>query len=167
MAKFIHRGNTANTNGDLPAIGQAAPDFILTRIDHTDATLADFKGKNIVLNIFPSIDTSVCATSVRRFNQLASALQNTEVLCISKDLPFAQKRFCGAEGIQNVTCLSEYKNDSFTDAYHVRIISGSHFTGLMARAVVVINAKGIVTHSELVSDLGHEPDYEAALLAAQ
>jgi len=163
MAEFTHRGHTAHTNGDLPAIGSKAPDFKLTRKDLSDAQLSDYSGKRIVLNIFPSIDTSTCATSVRRFNELASALQNTVVLCISKDLPFAQNRFCGAEGIQNVETLSEYKDTSFGDAYHVRITSGSALTGLFARSVIVIDDKGIILHQELVYDVSHEPDYEAAL----
>jgi thioredoxin-dependent peroxiredoxin len=167
MAQFTHRGNAAHTNGELPAVGQQAPNFDLTKSDLTDTSLADFAGKNIVLNIFPSIDTSVCAMSVRRFNQLASALQNTVVLCISKDLPFAQNRFCGAEGITNVLCLSEYKSNRFTDAYHVRIESGSALIGLMARAVIVINSQGLISYTELVQDVGHEPDYEAALKAIQ
>jgi thiol peroxidase len=165
MAEFIHRGKTANTSGELPKAGDAAPSLVLTQSDLTDVSLSDYKGKNIVLNIFPSIDTNVCATSVRRFNQLASALQNTVVLCISKDLPFAQKRFCGAEGIQNVVCLSEYKNSFFSDNYHVRIEAGSSLIGLMARAVIVIGPDGRITHSELVQDIGHEPDYEAAIKA--
>jgi len=163
MSTFMHRGHTAETNGELPAVGSSAPDFRLTTIDLKDISIADYKGQNLVLNIFPSIDTSTCATSVRRFNQLASALKNTKVICVSKDLPFAQKRFCGAEGIENVICASEYKNNSFSDAYHVLITSGSSLIGLMARAVVVIDANGIVKHTELVPDIGHEPDYNAAL----
>jgi thiol peroxidase len=165
MAHFIHRGKTATTSGEIPRPGQKAPDFVLTKSDLSDVSLSDFAGKNIVLNIFPSIDTSVCATSVRRFNQLASALQNTAVLCISKDLPFAQKRFCGAEGIDQVISLSEYKNTTFSDNYHLKIESGSTLIGLLARAVIVIRPDGTVSHSELVSDLGHEPDYEAAIKA--
>ncbi len=165
MSEFIHRGKTAYTAGELPKPGQKAPDFVLTKSDLSDVSLKDFQGKNIVLNIFPSIDTSTCATSVRRFNQLASAMQNTAVLCISKDLPFAQKRFCGAEGIDQVICLSEYKNSIFSENYKIRIESGSSMIGLFARAVLVIRPDGTIAHSELVSDVGHEPDYDAAIKA--
>lgn len=163
MAHFIHRGHSAETQGNLPAAGSMAPSFRLTGQDLNDLTLEDFKGQRLILNIFPSIDTGTCATSVRRFNQLASALQNTRVLCISNDLPFAQRRFCGAEGIENVLTLSEYKDSSFSDNYGVKIISGSSLIGLMARAIVVIDEHGKVLHSELVSDIGREPDYEAAI----
>lgn len=161
MTQFIHRGNTANTNGDLPIPGQTAPDFRLTKTDLSDAMLGSYEGKRIVLNIFPSIDTGTCAKSVREFNKLAASFSNTQVLCISKDLPFAQKRFCGAEGIDQVECLSEYKDDSFSRAYHVRIESGSSLVGLMARAVVVIDEQGKIIHSELVSDISQEPNYDA------
>jgi thiol peroxidase len=116
-----------------------------------------------VLNIFPSIDTSTCATSVRKFNALASAMENTVVLCISKDLPFAVKRFCIAEGLDNVVCLSQYKDQSFSENYNVDIVDGSSLIGLMARAIVVIDENGVVAHHELVSDISHEPNYDAVL----
>ncbi len=160
MAEFIHRGNAAHTSGDLPVIGKPAPDFRLTKIDLKDLSLADFKGKRIVMNIFPSIDTSTCATSVRKFNELASKMENTVVLCISNDLPFAQRRFCGAEGIENVMCLSEYKDRSFSNNYRVDITEGSSFIGLMARAIVVVDETGAILHTELVSDLSSEPNYD-------
>jgi thiol peroxidase len=145
----------------LPAVGTPAPAFTLTRVDRTDVQLSEYLGKRVVLNIFPSIDTSTCAMSVRRFNQLAAQLTNTVVLCISKDLPFAQKRFCGAEGIENVEALSQYRNTSFSDAYGVDI-TDSPMRGLMSRNVVVIDEKGTIIHTE-ACELGQEPNYEAVL----
>lgn len=144
-------------------MGTKAPEFVLTKIDLTDVALSENRGKRVILNIFPSIDTSTCASSVRRFNTLASGLTNTVVLCISKDLPYAQKRFCGAEGIANVICLSEYKDNSFSDAYCIKIVSGSTLIGLFARSVIVINETGHIIYTELVHDVSHEPDYDAAL----
>jgi thiol peroxidase len=163
MATILHREKTAHTSGELPSIGKAAPDFRLTKSDLKDVSLGDFHGKRIVLNIFPSIDTSTCATSVRKFNALASAMENTVVLCISKDLPFAVKRFCIAEGLDNVVCLSQYKDQSFSENYNVDIVDGSSLIGLMARAIVVIDENGVVAHHELVSDISHEPNYDAVL----
>jgi thioredoxin-dependent peroxiredoxin len=163
MSSVTHKGNTITLAGFLPAIGSKAPDFKLTKTDLTDVSLADFKGKQIVLNIFPSIDTGTCATSVRRFNQLASALPNTVVICVSKDLPFAHRRFCGAEGIADVVCASQYKDNSFSEAYGAEITSGSPLTGLFSRAVVVIDKDQNVIHTEQVSDISSEPDYEAAI----
>ena len=145
----------------LPAVGTPAPAFTLTRVDRTDVQLSEYLGKRVVLNIFPSIDTSTCAMSVRRFNQLAAQLTNTVVLCISKDLPFAQKRFCGAEGIENVETLSQYRNSSFSDAYGVDI-TDSPMRGLMSRNVVVIDENGTIIHTE-ACELGQEPNYEAIL----
>jgi thiol peroxidase len=145
----------------LPAVGTPAPAFTLTRVDRTDVQLSEYLGKRVVLNIFPSIDTSTCAMSVRRFNQLAAQLTNTVVLCISKDLPFTQKRFCGAEGIENVETLSQYRNTSFSDAYGVDI-TDSPMRGLMSRNVVVIDEKGNIIHTE-ACELGQEPNYEAVL----
>jgi thiol peroxidase len=145
----------------LPAVGTPAPAFTLTRVDRTDVQLSEYLGKRVVLNIFPSIDTSTCAMSVRRFNQLAAQLTNTVVLCISKDLPFAQKRFCGAEGIENVETLSQYRNTSFSDAYGVDI-TDSPMRGLMSRNVVVIDENGTIIHTE-ACELGQEPNYEAVL----
>lgn len=145
----------------LPAVGSQAPNFTLTRVDRTDVQLSDYLGKRVVLNIFPSIDTSTCAMSVRRFNQLASQLNNTVVLCISKDLPFAQKRFCGAEGIENVETLSQYRDTSFSDAYGVDI-TDSPMRGLMSRNVVVVDEKGVIIHTE-ACELGQEPNYDAVM----
>lgn len=163
MAKITLKGGPATTTGELPAKGTAAPDFELVKTDLLEMSLKDLRGKQVVLNIFPSIDTRTCATSVRRFNQEASGIENTVVLCISKDLPFAQKRFCAAEGLENVIPLSQFRdNHTFSRAYGVEILEG-RFKGLMARAVVVIDEKGIVKHTQLVGEISDEPDYEAAL----
>lgn len=159
MAQFSHRNQIAHTSGDLPAKGDHAPDCRLTKADLTDTTLAAYAGKRVVLNIFPSIDTGTCAKSVREFNKLASSFPNTVVLCVSKDLPFAQKRFCGAEGIDQVECLSEYKDQSFSKAFHVDITDGSSLIGLMARAVVILDENSKVLYTELVSDISQEPNY--------
>ncbi len=164
MAQTKLGENTVNTNGNLPAVGTSAPEFTLTGNDLKDASSKDFAGKNIVLNIFPSIDTRVCALSVREFNTRASGLSNTVVLCISKDLPFAFKRFCGAEGISNVVTLSDFKNKDFSKNYGVEMIDGG-MAGLLARAIVVIDAQGKVKHTEIVPTIGQEPDYDAALKA--
>ena len=164
MAQTKLGENTVNTNGDLPAVGSAAPEFTLTGNDLKDLSSKDFAGKNMVLNIFPSVDTRVCALSVREFNKRASSLNNTVVLCISKDLPFAFKRFCGAEGISNVVTLSEFKNKDFSKKYGVEMIDGG-MTGLLARAIVVIDTQGKVKHTEIVPTIGQEPDYDAALKA--
>ena len=162
MAKITFRGSPVHTQGDLPAVGSKAPDFKLTSGDLTEKTLSDFQGKKIVLNIFPSIDTGVCAASVRHFNESASGLENTAVLCISKDLPFAHSRFCAAEGLENVVSLSEFKDSNFSDAYQVKMNDGP-LAGLMSRAVVVIGEDGNVKYTEQVPEIGQEPDYEKAL----
>lgn len=154
----------ANTVGNLPAVGSSAPDFTLTANSMKDVHLRDFAGKNIVLNIFPSVDTGVCSTSVREFNKRVASVDNTVVLCISKDLPFAQKRFCGAEGIDRAITLSDFRNRGFGSAYGVELLD-SGFAGLFARAVVVIDPKGKVTYTELVPTIGQEPNYEDALKA--
>ncbi len=154
----------ANTVDDLPAIGSSAADFTLTATNMKDVSLKDFTGKNVVLNIFPSVDTNTCATSVREFNKRVTAVDNTVVLCISKDLPFAQKRFCGAEGIDRALTLSDFRNRGFGKTYGVELTSSS-FAGLFARAVVVIDATGKVKYTELVPQIGEEPNYEAALNA--
>ncbi len=154
--------NTATLVGALPAVGSTAPAFTLTAIDMTDKSLADFAGKNIILNIFPSVDTGVCATSTRKFNQYLSTLQNTVVLCISKDLPFAQKRFCGTEGIDKAITLSDFRNRGFGKAYGVELVDSS-FAGLFARAIVVIDPSGKIKYTELVPQIGEEPNYDAAL----
>ena len=156
--------NDANTVGNLPAIGSAAPDFKLTANDMSDVSFSQFAGKNIVLNIFPSVDTGVCAASVREFNKRIASLDNTVVLCVSKDLPFAQKRFCGAEGIDKAITLSDFKSRGFGKAYGVELIDGG-FAGLFARAVVVIDPHGTIKYTQLVPQIGEEPNYEAALKA--
>ena len=162
MAELTLRGNTIHTVGNLPAVGQPAPSFSLTKKDLSEATNADFAGKRLVLNIFPSIDTAVCATSVRKFNERAAGLVDTVVVCVSADLPFAQNRFCGAEGIENVVTASTFRNADFGDAFGVRL-ADSGMRGLMARAVVVIDGDGVVRHSQLVPEIAQEPDYDAAL----
>lgn len=164
MAAITLGGNPIKTNGELPKPGSKAPDFQLVKQDLSTTSLADFAGSKIVLNIFPSIDTSTCATSVRTFNAKASTLENTKVLCISRDLPFAQKRFCGAEGLENVINLSDFNSGSFGKDYGLEIAEGV-FTGLHARAVVVIDENGTVKHTELVSEIADEPNYESALAA--
>lgn len=166
MAKITLKGNPIQTSGDLPPVGAQAPDFRLTRTDLSDATLKDFAGKKLILNIFPSLDTGVCAASVRRFNQEAGALANTSVLCVSRDLPFAHNRFCSAEGLKNVVTLSELRDDSFGKSYGVRIME-SGMAGLFSRAVVVVDGTGRVVYTEQVPEITHEPDYEAALKAAK
>lgn len=164
MASVTLGGTPVNTISNLPEVGNPAPDFTLSRNDLTAATLNDYRGKKLILNIFPSVDTGVCAQSIRTFNEKASALENTEVLCISRDLPFAQARFCGAEGIDNVSTLSDFKNGEFGKDYGIELADGG-FEGLHARAIVVVDEKGKVTYTELVSEIGHEPNYEAALNA--
>lgn len=156
--------NDANTVGELPAIGSSAADFILTGTNMKDVSFKDFAGKNVVLNIFPSVDTSTCSSSVREFNKRVASVDNTVVLCISKDLPFAQKRFCGAEGIDRAITLSDFRGRGFGKTYGVELMDGA-FAGLFARAVVVIDATGKVKYTELVPQIGQEPNYEAALNA--
>jgi thiol peroxidase len=163
MAKITFKGSPIRTAGDLPVNGSAAPDFTLVKQDLSETVLADYKGKRLVLNIFPSIDTGVCAMSVRKFNEKAAALKNTVVLCVSMDLPFAQSRFCGAEGIQNVVTASAFRS-AFGDHYGVIIAEGP-LAGLLSRAVVVINENGKVVYTEQVPEIAQEPDYDAALTA--
>lgn len=163
MAKTAFQGNPVNTVGDVPAPGNSLPNFSLTDGTLKDIGNADLAGKRVVFNIFPSIDTPVCATSVRKFNELASTLDNTVVLCVSADLPFAQGRFCGSEGISNVQNASSFRSD-FGKAFGVGLNEGA-FTGLLARAVVVADENGKVLHTELVSDISHEPNYDAAIAA--
>jgi thiol peroxidase len=162
MSQITFHGNTVNSKASLPATGTNAPDFSLTASDLSQKSLADYKGKRIVLNIFPSVDTGTCAASVRAFNEKASKLDNTVVLCISRDLPFAQARFCAAEGLENVVTLSEYKNSNFSDAYGVKFIDGP-LEGLLSRSVVVIDEQGKVIYTEQVSETVNEPNYEAAI----
>jgi len=152
------------TLGDLPKVGSVAPDFTLVGIDLKEVSLREFAGKNVVLNIFPSIDTRVCAMSVREFNKRAAELPDTVVLCISKDLPFAFKRFCGAEGVDKVVSLSDFRNLNFSARYGVEMADGG-MVGLMARCIVVIDKKGNVVHTEIVPAIGQEPDYETAMKA--
>lgn len=162
MAQVAFNGNPVKTLGDLPKVGSKAPDFKLTKSDLADISIKDFSGKKVVLNIFPSIDTSVCQASVRKFNQEAGGLQNTVVLCVSRDLPFALNRFCGAEGLKNVVPASELRTSSFGDSYGVRITDGP-LAGLFSRAVVVLDEKGNVTYTEQVPEITQEPDYNKAL----
>jgi thioredoxin-dependent peroxiredoxin len=161
MALIIRHGTATTTVGDLPPVGAKAPGFTLADSDLSDVTENDWGARRLVLNIFPSVDTGTCATSVRKFNSLASTLENTTVICISMDLPFAQNRFCGAEGLSNVATASAFRSD-FGDTYGLRILDGD-YRGLLARAVVVIDADGTVIHTQLVDDIGHEPDYGAAI----
>ena len=165
MAQITLGGNPTNTSGDLPAKGSKAPGFTLAGVDLVDFSMEKFAGKKLILNIFPSVDTGVCAASVREFNKSAASLDNTVVLCISMDLPFAQQRFCGAEGIENVVMASGFRNGAkFGSDYGVMLADGG-FQGLFARAVVVVDENGEVTHTELVPEIGQEPNYEAALNA--
>jgi thiol peroxidase len=163
MAETALRGNPIHTAGDLPAVGAPAPSFTITKGDLGDLTADDLSGHKVVLNIFPSIDTPTCATSVRTFNKLAAGREGTEVVCISADLPFALSRFCGAEGIDNVTTASVFRSD-FGTAYGVSMIDGP-LAGLLARAVVVLDEHGTVTYTELVPEIANEPNYDAALAA--
>jgi thioredoxin-dependent peroxiredoxin len=165
MAQIKIKENIVKVGGELPPVGSSAPDFSLAGDDLKDVHLRNFSGKNVVLNIFPSIDTRVCAMSVREFNKRAASLDNTVVICISKDLPFAQRRFCGAEGISNLVMLSDFRNKGFSKDYGVEMLDGS-MEGLHARAIVVIDPKGKVKHTELVPVIGQEPNYDAALAAA-
>lgn len=164
MAHITLGNDPVTTAGDLPEIGSKAPDFKVTKTDLTDTTLSDFLGKNIVLNIFPSIGTSVCSASVRKFNELAAGKENTVVICVSRDLPFAHKQFCEAEGIDGVIPTSEYKNNEFSDNYHVKMLNGK-FEGLLSRCIVVIGTDGKVVYTEQVPTIGQEPDYDKALAA--
>lgn len=162
MANITLKGNPVSTSGQLPTVGSVAPDFKLTKTDLSDVGMKDFAGKRVVLNIFPSVDTPTCAASVRKFNQEVSNLSNTVVLCISKDLPFALKRFCGAEGLENVVSASELRDSSFSDNYGVKILDGA-LAGLMSRAVVVVNEEGNVTYTEQVAEIAQEPNYDAVV----
>ncbi|TWO33089.1 thiol peroxidase [Seonamhaeicola sediminis] len=162
MATVTLKGNPIKTSGNLPKVGDKAPDFNLTATDLSTKSLKDFAGNRIVLNIFPSIDTGTCAASVRQFNKEASGLENTKVLCISKDLPFAQARFCGAEGLSDVVNLSDFKTGAFGEAYGVNFIDGP-LEGLLSRSVVVIDENETVLYTEQVAETVDEPNYQAAL----
>ncbi len=162
MAEITLKGNPIHTLGTLPEKGSKAPEFTLIKNDLSEAKLSDYKGKNVVLNIFPSLDTPTCAASVRHFNAEASSLHNTVVLCISKDLPFAQARFCGAEGLDNVETLSDFRDGNFGKSYQVEITDGP-LAALESRAVVILDEKGTVIYTQQVPEIVDEPDYEAAL----
>lgn len=164
MAQVTLKGNPFHTSGELPKAGAAAPDFYLVKTDLGEATLKDFAGKRVVLNIFPSLDTPTCATSVRTFNKRASEAPNTVVLCISQDLPFAAARFCTTEGLANVVPASAFRAPEFGQAYGLAMVDGP-LKGLLARAVVVVDEKGAVKHTELVPEIADEPNYDAALAA--
>jgi thiol peroxidase len=166
MAQVTQKGNPIHTNGELPALGAKAPDFKLVAGDLKDVSLADYKGKKKILNIVPSLDTGVCATSARKFNEKAGSLPDTVVLIVSADLPFASKRFCVAEGLQNVVPLSLMRTKAFAKDYGVLIQDGP-LAGITARAVVVLDQDDKVVHRQLVPEIGQEPDYEAALAAVK
>ena len=162
MAQTALGGNPVNTVGDLPAVG-SSPSFTLTKGDLSDVTPADYAGQRVILNIFPSIDTPTCAQSTRTFNERASSLDNTTVVCVSADLPFALGRFCGAEGLSDVQVASTFRSD-FGNDFGVKLADGK-LAGLLARAVVVLDESGTVTYTELVSEIAQEPNYDAAIAA--
>ncbi|WP_242394304.1 thiol peroxidase [Anaeromyxobacter oryzisoli] len=166
MAQVTFKGNPIHTNGELPAVGAKAPDFTLTTGDLEDVTLAKFEGKKKILNIVPSLDTAVCATSTRKFNERAGALPNTVVLVVSADLPFAQKRFCATEGLKNVVPLSLIRGKHFAKDYGVLLQDGP-LAGLTARAVIVLDERDQVVYRQLVPEIGQEPDYDAAIRAVK
>jgi len=162
MAKITLKGNPIETIGELPKVGKKAPNFKLVKSDLSVASLKDFRGSKVLLNITPSIDTSICATSVRKFNEAAASLDNTVIFYVSKDLPFAQARFCGAEGIEKVITLSDFRKGKFGKKYGVTITSGP-MKGLLSRAVVVIDEKGNVIYTEQVPEIAQDPNYAGAL----
>ncbi|VXC35769.1 lipid hydroperoxide peroxidase [Flavobacterium sp. 9AF] len=162
MATVTLGGNPIHTSGELPKVGTQSPDFTLVKTDLSTIKLSDFAGTKLVLNIFPSVDTGTCAASVRAFNEKASQLENTKVLCISRDLPFAQKRFCGAEGLENVINLSDFNSGSFGKEYGLEIIEGP-LSGLHSRVVIILDEKGTVKYTEQVAEIANEPNYESAL----
>jgi thiol peroxidase len=166
MARITLKGTPITTTGDLPRIGSLAPDFTLTKTDLSEVGLGEYRGKKIILNIFPSIDTGVCAASVRRFNAEASGTDTTVVLCISADLPFAQQRFCGAEGLDRVIPLSTFRNPAFGTVYGVAIVDGA-LRGLLSRAIAVIGPDGTILYTEQVPEITQEPDYVKALAAVK
>lgn len=163
MTTIKFKGNDIHTVGKLPEVGSHAKDFALVGVDLSDKKLSDYKGKKVILNIFPSVNTGVCAASVREFNKDAAGLKNTVVLCISKDLPFAQDQFCGAEGIKNVVMLSDFRTD-FGHEYGVQMKDGP-LHGLLSRAVIVVDPEGKITYEEQVPEITQEPNYKAALAA--
>ncbi len=164
MATITLNGHPCHTNGSIPACGEQAPKFVLVGSDLNEIKCADYIGKRVVLNIFPSLDTPTCAMSVRRFNQAATSLDNTDVLCVSMDLPFAAARFCVAEGIKNVKVASAFRSPNFGEQYGLKIIDGS-LEGLLARAVIVLDGNRKVIYSHLVKEISDEPPYEEAIAA--
>ena len=164
MATITLGGNTVHTTGTLPEINTKAKDFKLVAIDLTTKTLKDFEGQQLLLNIFPSVNTGVCSSSVRAFNEKASQLENTTVICISRDLPFTQKQFCGAEGLDNVVMLSDFREAAFGKDYGL-LMTNDIFEGLLSRCVVVIDKDGLVKYTEQVPEIGQEPNYDAAINA--
>lgn len=164
MAKITLKGTPVNTSGNLPATGSMAPEFSLVKTDLGTLSLSELKGKKVILNITPSLDTSVCAISVRKFNQFAAGIENVVILAITKDLPFAHGRFCSTEGITNVIPLSGFRDTNFGKAYGIEIIDGK-FAGLYARSIVVIDEAGKVIYTQLVPEIAEEPDYDSALKA--
>lgn len=162
MAKTHFKGSEVNTIDDLPTVGSKAPGFILTGTALQEIKLSDFNGKTVILNIFPSVDTSVCAASVRKFNEAINNMKDAVCLCVSADLPFAHARFCGAEGLENVIGLSNFKNPDFGKSYGVLMTDGP-LAGLLARAVIIIDKSGKVVYTKLVNDITNEPDYSTAL----
>ena len=164
MAKITLKGNPVNTYGELPLEGTKAPDFTLVKSDLGELTLKELKGKKVILDISPSLDTSICATAVRKFNELAAGRNDTVVLAITKDLPFAHGRFCSTEGISNVVTLSGFRNNSFGKDYGIEVLDGG-FKGLYARSIVVLDGEGTVRYTELVPEIAQEPDYDSALAA--
>ena len=164
MAEITLKGNACNTSGDLPKVGDGAPDFTLVGADLGEAKLADFAGKNVVISTVPSFDTPVCALSVKAFNEKAGSLENTVIVNVSKDLPFAQKRFCESNQLEHVTNLSAFRCDGFGNGYGVSIVDGP-LKGLLARSIVVLDTEGNVKYTELVPEIAQEPNYDAALAA--
>jgi thiol peroxidase len=164
MSDITIGGNPIKTSGSLPNVGESAKAFSLTKVDLSLLTLNDLKGSKVVLNIFPSVDTSVCAASIRKFNEQAAELENTKVICISRDLPFAQARFCGAEGIENVMMASDYNTGQFGKDYGLEIIDPP-FMNLHSRVIIVIDENGKIAYTEQVPEIGQEPNYENALAA--
>lgn len=164
MAKVALKGNPVTTSGNLPAKGTKAPEFKLIKSDITPLSLSELKGKKIILNIFPSLETSTCSSALHRFNQIAAGKENTVVLCISKDLPFAHSRFCTAEGLTNIITLSGYRDSEFGKAYGVDVLNGL-FAGLYARSVIIIDKEGKIAYTQQVIEMSHEPDYDSVLKA--
>jgi thiol peroxidase len=164
MTTITLKGNTIHTIGNLPEVGTQAPNFSLTKTNLSEMSLADCSGKKTILNIFPSIDTPTCATSVRHFNEAANKLNNTLILCVSADLPFAQTRFCGAEGLDRVTPVSVFRHPDFGQHYGVTITDGP-LTGLLSRAIVILDETGKVIYTQQVAEIADEPDYDDALAA--